>query len=50
MSDCALTLTLVVLYEGIMLIYIALDGVAVGGTHILRIIVTLAYTFLPACC
>lgn len=38
-------LTLVVLYEGIMLIYIALDGVAVGGTHILRIIVTLAYTF-----
>jgi len=41
-------LMLVGLYEGVMLIYIALVGIPVGAGHFLRVFYTLAYTAL--CC
>ncbi len=42
------TLMLVLLYEGVMLIYIALSGISLTFNHVLRIVYTAAYT--AACC
>jgi hypothetical protein len=42
------TLMLVLMYEGIMLIYIALSGISLTVNHFLRIIYTAAYT--AVCC
>ncbi len=41
-------LMLVALYEGVMLVYIALSGISIGFIHFLRIFNTLLYT--AACC